>query len=119
MQWFEFIRVRTSADQARELLASLPQAARSFEAEPGVEMCAVMRHGLYDGDIAVALAHDDDAGARHTAQARELADHLSTYGLVDHNVWQKVYPPDTCALPTDSAPAIMPASTVDTTDHRE
>jgi hypothetical protein len=87
MKWFEFIRLCTTADHARELAQALSVMAREVQATAGVTDCIVVRHALYDGQLGVAVVHDDVAGARQTKAALAVADYLRHYGLVDHQAW--------------------------------
>jgi len=100
MQCIEFIRLRTTQPQVERVLAELPAIADEFSSKQDVETCVVVRHARYQGDLGIMLVHTGESTASRTGEASELAEHLSSYGLVDHQVWRTVHSPGT----TDRAP---------------
>lgn len=102
MKWFEFIRLCTTAERAQELAQALSATVHELRQKPGVIDVIVARHALYDGQLGVAVVHDDAAGARQTKEALAVADHLRHYGLVDHQAWAVIVP-DAPSVPASAA----------------
>lgn len=92
MAWFEFIRLSTTAERARELSPVLAGTARELRQASGVSECFLLRHASYEGHLALALVHRDSGRAEQTMAALAVADHLRNFGMVDHQVWSLVAP---------------------------
>ncbi len=46
-----------------------------------------MRHGLYDGDLAVVVVWVNEVEPQKTREGLMVAQRLSNFGSVDHAVW--------------------------------
>ena len=64
------------------LLAQIVQIGASIDAET-----LFMRHGLYEGDLAVVLVWVNDVAPQKTREGLMVAQRLSEIGSVDHAVW--------------------------------
>jgi len=81
MKWVEMIRVRSLPGQ---LDAVIPQ----LEAQLAELSCEtqLLRHGVYDGDLAALLIWRDGT-PRQSAEGALIAERLQRHGSTDHAVW--------------------------------
>lgn len=104
MAWFEFIRLSTTAERARELSPVLAGTARELRQTSGVSECFLLRHASYEGHLALALVHRDAGRAEQTMAALAVADHLRNFGMVDHQVWSLVPTEEPCSVAPSGQP---------------
>jgi hypothetical protein len=79
--WFEMVRVRATPGRLDDWLAT---AADRLDALP----CdaKVLRHGSYDGDIAVLLLWREGPPGK-SREGLLLAQQLEAHGAIDHAIW--------------------------------
>jgi hypothetical protein len=87
MRWIEMIRVRSSSDVLAKALPPIVAETNAIRNLPGLSDVVVLRHALFEGDLAVVLLWDNERSPVQTREGLLLADHLKRYGLTDHAVW--------------------------------
>ena len=87
MKWIEQIRVRSSEAALAEAMPSLLQQVTKIDESVADAETFVMRHGLYDGDLAVVVVWTGDIEPRKTREGLMVAQLLAESGSVDHAVW--------------------------------
>lgn len=86
MKWVEMIRVRSSPGRLDEALPGLVQLLSELACES-----QLLRHGLYEGDLAALLIWPDGTPAR-SREGTLLAQRLGQHGAIDHAVWIPAHP---------------------------
>lgn len=87
MKWVEMIRLRSTSSG---LLAGLPtilEQVKQINDVSGAKDAMVLKHALYDGDLAVVLVWENGRDPVRTREGLLLAEGLGRYGMVDHGVW--------------------------------
>ncbi|WP_421899839.1 hypothetical protein [Maridesulfovibrio sp.] len=87
MKWIEFIRVRSSASVLDEAVSAVTGEVNKINESPSGAEAFMMRHGLFDGDLAVVLVWGDGIKPDKTREGLLLAGTLEQYGPVEHAVW--------------------------------
>ena len=87
MRWIEMIHVRSSSDVLAKALPSIVSETEALRDLPSLSDVVVLRHALFQGDLAVVLVWDNERLPVQTREGLLLADHLKLYGLTDHAVW--------------------------------
>ena len=87
MKWIEMIRVRSSSGSLEKGMSAIVARAREIRKVSGIADAMVLKHALFEGDLAVVLLWDNDRQPVRTREGLVLADSLQRYGMVDHGVW--------------------------------
>jgi len=87
MKWVEMIRLRSSPESLARGMSGIVEQTREISGLPGVEDAMVIKHALYEGDLAVVLTWDNDRRPVRTREGLMVAEQLQRYGMVDHGVW--------------------------------
>ncbi len=81
MKWVEMIRVRSTPGHLDAVLPELVEQLADLPCETGL-----LRHGVYDGDIAALLIwHEGDP--RPSREGAMIAERMRAHGTTDHAVW--------------------------------
>ena len=81
MKWVEMIRVRSSPGRLDDVLADLEALLAALPCET-----QLLRHGVYDGDIAALLVWQDGP-ATPSHHGALIAERLRAHGSTDHAIW--------------------------------
>ena len=92
MKWVEFIRVRSSEATLRDALPSLEHHAADISRDHDGADASVLRHALYDGDLAVVIVWRTDSDPKESLPGLMVAQSLARLGSVDHSVWCPHHP---------------------------
>lgn len=87
MKWIELIRVRSSTTALEEEISSLLKDIREIDESANAEEAFVMRHGLYEGDLAVVMVWKNGVEPVKTREGLLLAERLRDLGQINHAVW--------------------------------
>jgi len=87
MKWIEMIRVRSSSDSQKNGNAAVVAQMESIRNAPGMVDTMLLRHALFNGDMAVVLVWDNERQPVQTREGLTLAESLQRHGMVDHAVW--------------------------------
>lgn len=90
MKWIELIRVRSSAAALLDAMPSIEAQVAQIETQAVDAETLLVRHALYDGDIAAVIVWRDARQPHETREGLMLARRLSELGSVDHAVWTPV-----------------------------
>mgnify|MGYP001801815977 CR=1 FL=1 len=89
-KWVELVRVRSSEEPLRATLPSLERQVRSVaDSTPDAE-ALVLKHALYEGDLAVVLVWQASAAPARSREGLLVAESLRRLGSVEHAVWMPV-----------------------------
>lgn len=92
MKWVELVRVRSSVPSLTRAMPALRALVADLgEADPGAE-AQVLRHGLYDGDLAVVVVWRTETAPAKSRAGVLVAEWLQRLGPVDHAVWVPTEP---------------------------
>lgn len=87
MNWIEMIRARSSASALQEAGEMLKEQVSAIKGAAGLSDVVVLRHALYDGDLAVLLVWKNGCAPVKSREGMVLAESLQHLGSVDHAVW--------------------------------
>lgn len=94
-KWIEWIRVRSSKAALTAAMPSIESQVADLEAAAVGTEAHLLRHALYDGDLAVVLIwRGTGATPSTTREGLMVAEQLQRLGSVDHAVW----------VPTENSP---------------
>ncbi len=94
MKWIEIVQVRTGIEDGGPGLQVLRRHAQGLRGTVGLLLITVVKHTLYQGDIAAVLVWENERAADKTREGYALADAMAHYGLTQHAVWEVVGDPD-------------------------
>ena len=88
MKWMEMIHVRSSAAGIEESMPTITMQVREIANEKEALQVFVLKHALYDGDLAVILVWNNKSLPEKTREGLMLAERLHRLGPIDHAVWR-------------------------------
>jgi len=89
MHWLEVIRLLAAQAKVGSVLNHLNEVATAMEREKGKEAVTVYTRDSLGGDVMICLRWHRDEVPHKSQEGLALADYLSNYGLVDHEVWAR------------------------------
>lgn len=87
MKWMEMIRVRSSAQGVQAMREYLSVHMPTYRGVAHVENAFVLKHALYDEDLAIMFVWNSDREPDKTREGHFLARYCAQYGAVDHSIW--------------------------------
>ena len=87
LKWLELIRVRSSVATLEGAAPALRRNVNELGGSVPDAEILFLRHGLYDGDLAIAIVWRTRETPKRTQLGAVLASELQTLGSVDHAVW--------------------------------
>lgn len=87
LKWLELIRVRSSRTSLEAAKPSLEEQLREIERSADGAETSLLKHAIYDGDLAVVLIWRNESAPQKTRVGLMVAQHLQQVGSVDHAVW--------------------------------
>jgi hypothetical protein len=107
MKWIEMVRARASCGMLEKGMPDIVKQVDEIRKTPGIADVMVLKHALFEGDLAVVLLWDNDHEPGRTPEGMVLAGNLKNIGLVDHGVWTAV---------ADFAPCMKPDAQTSSSD---
>jgi hypothetical protein len=86
-KWIELIRVRSSVKAIEQAMPGLTAQIHDIESSSRQVETFIMRHAIYDGDLAVGIVWRDNSKAKKSREGLLVASKLEQLGSVDHAVW--------------------------------
>lgn len=88
MTWLELIRLRSPEAVATQTREFLKRLVAEIQSTPGLAEVALYSDVVIAGDFALHLVWEPPVPARKTETGHRVAEHLRTFGLVDHHTWK-------------------------------
>ena len=86
-KWIEMVRVRSMQETLVAEMPSLEEHLAEISQRDGMIEAFLLKHALYDGDLAAVLVWDQTRTPGKTREGLLLAQRLQRMGTVDYAVW--------------------------------
>ena len=87
MHWLEIIRLLASQAKADRVVEHLHEVAAALERTEGQEAVTVYSRQFMEGDLMICLHWQRDGEPHKSQEGLALADYLTNFGMVDHELW--------------------------------
>ena len=88
IKWIEMIRVRSMRETLEEAMQSLEEQLLQISRTAGMVEAVLLKHALYDGDLAAILVWNPTREPGKTREGLLLAEQMQRLGTVDYAVWE-------------------------------
>ena len=93
MQWLEIIRLLTSRGKIGVLLEDLSAIIRDLQGTDGKESVTVHSRKAFESDLLICIRWKRDGQPEKSREGFLLAEYLTDFGMVDHEIWKQELPP--------------------------